>query len=136
MFLRLFLLFCLLLPAQSWAKQTFSQLVIESDGRKLGFTVEVAHTPEEQQIGLMNRPYLGENQGMLFVLPKPQNLEMWMKDTLIPLDILFLKADGRIAYIKHSATPLSLEVISPGQLVSAALELPGGTTNTLDINEG
>ncbi len=100
------------------------------------FRVELALTPEQQARGLMFRETLVQDEGMLFHWPRERSLTMWMKNTLIPLDMLFLRSDGTIMYIHHRAIPLSTRAIrAPGQ-GRGVLELRGGTADRLGITVG
>ena len=99
------------------------------------FTVEVARTPQEQEQGLMFRTALDADGGMLFPMSPPRTASFWMKNTVIPLDILFIRTDGTIAFIKANATPYSREPVSAGIPVAAVLELRGGHAAELGIAE-
>jgi uncharacterized membrane protein (UPF0127 family) len=99
------------------------------------FTVQVAATPEEQQQGLMFFRSLGADQGMIFPYDPPQEVSFWMKNTLIPLDMLFIRADGTIARIA-TAKPLDETPVPAGEAVAAVLELRGGRAAELGIREG
>lgn len=106
------------------------------DGRHLGYQVELAQTPEELTHGLMNRSSVPDNTGMLFDFGYERPIAMWMKDTPIPLDMLFMTNDGRIVKIAQRTVPQSLETIpSPGP-VRAVLEVAGGTAERQNIHEG
>ncbi len=110
------------------------QLQIEDDkGNIHEFTVEIADTQEKQLQGLKYRKHIPENNGMLFLFEKEQIIKMWMKDTYIPLDILFIKSDGSILNIAHKTTPLSLETILSAGKVIAVLELNAGICKKLGI---
>ncbi len=98
--------------------------------------VEVARTESQRETGLMYRKSLGERYGMLFDFKVDQPVYMWMKNTLIPLDMLFIRADGSIARIAAMTTPLSTEVISSGEPVRAVLEIAGGAARKLGIVPG
>lgn len=111
-------------------------LSIRSGPRNHAFTVEVARTTEEQAQGLMFRETLAPNAGMLFPFPSPRPASFWMKNTLIPLDIIFVRADGSIARIAAMTTPRSLEPVAVGEPVTAVLELAGGRAAELGIREG
>jgi hypothetical protein len=114
-----------------------AELAIESaDGTVHRFTVEVARTPEQQRQGLMHRRELAADRGMLFVHETSRVATMWMKNTYIPLDMLFIKRDGRIVHIAERTTPHSLQAISAGQPVRGVLELRGGSADRLDIAVG
>ena len=100
------------------------------------FSVELALTPEQQALGLMYRSELPADAGMLFIHPWERPTHMWMKNTLIPLDMLFLAGDGTIVRIAEEAEPLSTRTISSGAPVKGVLELPGGTARRLGIEPG
>ena len=108
------------------------QLTVRSGARNHAFTVEVARTETQQAQGLMNRRGLGANQGMLFPFDPPRPASFWMRNTLIPLDMIFIRPDGTIARIA-SATPLSEEQVSVEEPVTAVLEIPGGRAAQLGI---
>lgn len=114
-----------------------SDLVITTqDGKKHGFDVEVAVTPEQMQKGLMNRTELPENRGMFFWFGGEEDERgFWMKNTLIPLDMLFIKADGTIHAIK-TGQPLDETTIYSGGPVAAVFEINGGLAQKLGIKPG
>lgn len=112
------------------------RVMVESRGRSLPFSVEVAATAEQRQRGLMFRDSLPADGGMLFVSPEERVVHMWMKNTLIPLDMLFLGPDGRILKVAAMAEPGSTEILSSGVPAKGVLELPGGTAARLGITEG
>ena len=98
--------------------------------------IELAQTPDEREIGLMNRETLPPDQGMLFEFDEPQPVTMWMKNTLIPLDMLFMDAHGVVTHIKTNAQPLSLDLIPSGGPVSYVLELNGGAAKRYGVSLG
>lgn len=100
------------------------------------FRVEVAKTEEQHRLGLMFRRKLDRDAGMLFIFDIPKILKIWMKNTFIPLDILFIDSQGVIISIKERALPMSLQTISSGEPAVAVLELNGGTVSRLDIKPG
>jgi uncharacterized protein len=100
------------------------------------FTVEVARTPDEQARGLMYRERLGPDEGMIFPFPVPRPASFWMRNTYIPLDMLFVRADGTIALIAANTVPLSEESVGTSEPVAAVLELRGGRAAELGITEG
>jgi uncharacterized protein len=111
-------------------------LIIDSKGKSHRFTVEVARTPEEQAQGLMFRSVMDPDRGMIFPFETPRQASFWMKNTLIPLDMIFIRADGSIANIAVNTVPLSLQpVFSEGE-VMAVLELAGGRSAELGIAPG
>ena len=125
------LLFGLLLLACPAAAQVVfetSPLAIESGAGTLSFEVELAISPEQRRQGLMFRERLDADQGMLFDFGRTAPVTMWMRNTFIPLDMLFIAADGRIARIVADTEPLSDAVIGSGGPVRAVLELPAGTS--------
>lgn len=100
------------------------------------FDVEVALTPQAQEKGLMFRKELSADGGMLFPMDPPRTASFWMKDTLIPLDMLFIHTDGTIAFLKSNAQPYAREPVSAGVPVVAVLELRGGRAAELGISKG
>jgi uncharacterized membrane protein (UPF0127 family) len=111
-------------------------LVIETAAGEQRFIVEVARSRAEQERGLMFRDSLAPDRGMLFDWGGMTAAAMWMKNTLIPLDMLFMDADGMILDIFASTVPGSLDVITAGVPVRAVLELPGGTAKRLGLKPG
>ena len=126
------------LAARAQLLQRFqtSTLTIATANGAQRFTVELALTPAQQEQGLMFRRELAPNAGMLFVFPETQPAVFWMKNTLIPLDMLFIAADGRIADIHERAVPMSEANIVSKVPVKAVLELNGGTVARLGIKPG
>jgi uncharacterized membrane protein (UPF0127 family) len=100
------------------------------------FTVELAATPQQQEVGLMFRRSVPEGQGMLFDWGFARDVPMWMKNTLIPLDMVFIGADGTVIHIAEDTVPESLAQISSGGPVRATLEVGAGVTEKLDIRVG
>ena len=112
------------------------EVVIETRAGARRFTVEIARTTDQRRRGLMYRTELARDGGMLFVFDRPGVVRMWMKDTLIPLDMLFIGENGRIRRIAARTTPLSEKTIASGGPVSAVLELTAGTAERLGIAPG
>jgi uncharacterized protein len=110
-------------------------LEIRTAKGKLKFSVEVARTQEEQNRGLMFRQSLPEFGGMIFPLVPPRVASFWMKDTIIPLDLIFVRSDGTIARIAANAIPYDLTPITSGEPVVAVLEIAGGRAEALGIAE-
>ncbi|MDQ3143562.1 MAG: DUF192 domain-containing protein [Pseudomonadota bacterium] len=110
--------------------------ITTGNGKMHRFTVEVARTPEQQAQGLMNRQSLAPDRGMIFPYDEPVMTSFWMKNTLIPLDMIFIRADGTIARIEANTVPLSLESAASGEPVGAVLELAGGRSAELGIGPG
>jgi len=100
------------------------------------FSVEMATTEEEKQTGLMWRKELPDGKGMLFDFSPEQQISMWMKNTYIPLDMIFIRADGRILRIAENTEPLSTKIISSGGLAKGVLEVIAGTAQKYGIQPG
>ncbi len=113
-----------------------SPLTIVSASTRHQFTVELARTGRQQIQGLMFRRRMARNAGMLFIYRTAKPVEMWMKNTLIPLDMLFLADDGRIVSITERAVPHSLQTISSGVPAKGVLEVNGGVVSRLKIRVG
>jgi uncharacterized protein len=113
-----------------------SVLTIQTHKGAEWFTVWIADTPERSEQGLMFLQWLPTDQGMLFPQDAPRVMHMWMKNTLIPLDMVFIDAKGHIVAIREHATPRSEDIISSPAAVKAVLELAGGECATLGIRVG
>jgi len=100
------------------------------------FTVEMAKTEQERATGLMYRKELAEGRGMLFDFSPEQPVSMWMKNTFIPLDMIFIRSDGRILRIAENTEPHSEKIISSGGLAKGVLEVIGGTARKYGIQPG
>ena len=111
-------------------------LTIASGGKVHRFVVEIARTGQEQQTGLMNRESLAPDRGMVFPFESPRMASFWMKNTLIPLDMIFVRADGSIANIEANTVPLSLDPVYSNGPVGAVLEIAGGRSAELGIKPG
>jgi uncharacterized protein len=123
----------------AWAQlQQFakSSLVIDSASGPHRFSIELAETPAQMEQGLMFRREMAPDAGMLFDYRTPSMAMMWMKNTLIPLDMLFVGADGRIVNIHERAVPESLDTIAAAAPVRAVIELNAGTCARLAIKPG
>ena len=112
------------------------QVTIESRGKRHDFIAEVARTIEEQSQGLMHRQSLAPDRAMIFPYDPPQPASFWMKNTLIPLDIIFVRSDGTIESIAANTVPLSLEPVQSEEPVAAVLEIAGGRSAELGIGPG
>jgi uncharacterized membrane protein (UPF0127 family) len=110
--------------------------IVESSGQKYHFDVEIARTPEQQERGLMFRKAMADDAGMIFPQESDRTMSFWMKNTLIPLDMLFIAADGHITHILPSAVPLSETPLPSGGPIRAVLELNGGIAAKLAIHVG
>jgi len=100
------------------------------------FAVEMATTDAERAQGLMNRKSLPEGQGMLFDFHRDQEVGFWMRNTYIPLDMIFIRSDGRIMRIAENTEPLSERIVPSNGAVRAVLEVIGGTSRKLGIAPG
>lgn len=103
------------------------------------FTVELAVSADERSRGLMHRKSLEPNSGMLFIYPEPRIISFWMKQTLIPLDLLYFDKDGQLIESHHNIQPCKLsncKTYTNKKPAQFALELPAGTTKRLNIKQG
>ena len=142
---RIFLLFILTLSIPAWAVDTSKPqpelpkellVIVTRDGVPHAFNVEMALTPDQQTVGEMFRPTVPENGGMLFDWGTPRVSQMWMRNTLAPLDMIFINADGSIRSIAENTVPESLAVIDSRGPVRATLEVAAGTATRLNIRVG
>ncbi len=111
-------------------------LAIVSGDKRHAFQVEVMRTPEQRARGLMHRRYMPADRGMLFDFGRTEPVAMWMENTYIPLDMLFIRADGTIARIAEKTEPLSQRTIPSGEPVLSVLEVNGGVSRTLGLKPG
>jgi uncharacterized protein len=111
-------------------------VVHRADATTVSVDLEVASTPEAMERGLMYRTSLPESSGMLFVFPEDADHSFWMKNTLIPLDMVFIARDGQIVGIHPGAVPLSTASISVGAPSALVLEVNGGWTARHGIRAG
>jgi len=112
------------------------RVTVRSTGTAHEFRVWIARTPQHRAQGLMFVRTLDADRGMLFVFPAPLVASFWMQNTYIPLDMLFVQANGRIANIAASTRPLTTDPYSATARVVAVLEVPGGTADRLGIRAG
>lgn len=121
------------------AEQTLpmrSLSIVRSDGVRVDFEVEIASKAEQRRIGLMGRTRLPARHGMLFDFEAPTIATMWMKDTPLSLDMLFLDEHGLVVWVGERTTPASLTFITTSQLVRYVLELNGGEARSLGLAAG
>ncbi|MFI5012263.1 MAG: DUF192 domain-containing protein [Hyphomicrobiales bacterium] len=118
------------------AAEPLQRLEIVSAGGAHVFQVELARKPEEREKGLMFRRYMPKDRGMLFDFGVPEPAAMWMENTYLPLDMLFIRVDGTVARIETHTEPLSRRVIASGEPVLGVLELNGGVCDELGIKAG
>lgn len=118
------------------AASALETLSIVSGDKRHAFQVEVMRTGEQRARGLMHRRYMPADRGMLFDFARVEPVAMWMENTFIPLDMLFIRADGTIARIAENTEPLSQRTIPSGEPVLSVLEINGGVSKTLGIKPG
>jgi uncharacterized protein len=129
-------LICLAAPSPVRAQDALENLqVVTSDGPH-SFSVEVMRTPEQLEKGLMFRRYMPENRGMLFDFKIEQPVQFWMKNTYLPLDMIFISKAGKIVSIKENAEPLSETLIPSGGPVLGVLEVNAGTAARIHAKAG
>ncbi|MGY6632595.1 MAG: DUF192 domain-containing protein [Alkalilacustris sp.] len=109
---------------------------LRGDWGQARFSVEIADTPETQARGLMHRESLPQAAGMLFLYDRPQRVAFWMRNTLIPLDMIFMDDTGTVTRVHHEAVPLDETPIDGGPGVLAVLEINGGLARRLGIDVG
>jgi hypothetical protein len=126
---------CLFAMPRVEAAEVQSLEIVSKSGVHV-FAVEMATTEQERETGLMYRKELAEGRGMLFDFTPQQHVSMWMKNTFIPLDMIFIRADGRILRIAENTEPQSEKIISSGGLSKGVLEVIGGTARKYGIEPG
>lgn len=131
-----FVAFALLVQAAPLHAQKLERLEIVTRTGIHVFDVEMAATPDERSKGLMYRKEMPGTQGMLFDFEGEGPIAMWMKNTYLSLDMIFIRSDGRIARIAENTTPLSEATIQSGTPVKAVLEVVAGTAKRLGIAPG
>lgn len=129
-------LWSLAAAAQADAPCAAGRVDLRWDGGRESFAVEVADDGAERSLGLMNRESMDLSAGMLFVYEQPRRAQFWMKNTLIPLDMIFADATGRVTRVHSNAIPGDLTPIDGGQGVKFILEINGGLAARLGIAEG
>lgn len=128
-------LFCLPF-ATSCKAEEFQTLEIIGKNQTHHFTIEIADAPEEQQIGLMYRTEMPQNHGMLFIFPDSAPRSFWMKNTYLPLDLIYIGTDKTIKHIHKNAQPESLAPLPSRHPVQYVLEVNGGLTDEFNIQIG
>jgi len=111
-------------------------LEIVTSGGVRHFTVEIADTDQSREIGLMFRKSMAANRGMLFDFGAPQSVTFWMKNTLIPLDMVFIGKDGHVVSVTRKAIPMSEALIPSGGAIVGVLELRGGRADEIGVKPG
>ena len=120
----------------AWAVCAPDRVDLRGDWGQARFTVEVADEPAERSQGLMHRESMAQSAGMLFVYERPQRVSFWMRNTLIPLDMIFMDADGIVRRVHENAVPLDETSIPGGDDIQYVLEINGGLAGRLGIVEG
>jgi uncharacterized protein len=123
----------LLYPAQAMRRETLKLLT--ASGTQV-IDTEIADTLEEKAQGLMFRTHLDDKSGMLFFYDRPQEITMWMRNTYIPLDMVFIRRDGVVHRIEAMTQPLSDDIVASRGQASACLELAGGAAERLGLKPG
>jgi uncharacterized membrane protein (UPF0127 family) len=123
-------------PQTPRASRTEPEVVLTAPGGELRVKVEIARSEPERQRGLMFRQSLADGRGMLFLFERPDRLKFWMKNTYIPLDMLFLDAQRRVIFIEENAEPLTLNPRGPEGDAQFVLEVPGGWARKHGIQPG
>ncbi len=122
--------------ADKLATFTTGELTIASSNGEHKFRIELALDRQQQEQGLMFRRTMDPDAGMLFVYDHPQEITMWMKNTILPLDMIFIKADNPVLRVAERAVPQSLAVIPSGGPAQSILEVNAGTASRLGIKPG
>jgi uncharacterized membrane protein (UPF0127 family) len=126
----------LLAPLPGGIAAETATLVLNTDTGPHSFNIEIAKTSSEKILGLMYRRSLPADAGMLFLYNRPQQVTFWMRNTYIPLDMVFIGADGRVQRIESHTEPFSLAAISSDGEVEAVLELNAGTADAIGLKVG
>lgn len=122
--------------AESSADPLHRLSIVTKDGKRHDFTIELAETPEARQMGLMNRTEMAKDAGMMFFFSDFVERSFWMKNTLIPLDMIFINEEGVITHIHDSAIPNDLTSIKSDGPARAVLEVNGGVSKQLGLGAG
>jgi len=135
-----FLLFhlsaCLVLTRAAAAEEGAEKLQIVTASGVHDFSVEVMRTPAELEKGLMFRKYLPQDRGMLFVFATEEPVAMWMKNTYLPLDMIFIGRTGRVVGLAENAEPLSEKIIPSGAPTAGVLEVNAGIAAKIGLKIG
>jgi uncharacterized membrane protein (UPF0127 family) len=127
---------CLLNAAAALAECSPEKLELRGDWGQAAFAIELADDPDERSMGLMHRESMPTMSGMLFVYEQPRRASFWMRNTLIPLDMIFADETGQVTHIHHQAKPLDETPIDGGAGVKFVLEINGGMAQTFGIGVG
>jgi len=124
------------LASEDVVRLPVEQVVVTTDQGDITFATEIATSDETRSRGLMFRRSMGEREAMMFYWQDPRVVSMWMRNTYIPLDMLFVAADGIVVHVESNTVPHSLDVISAGREVSAVMEIVAGSAAKLGIKPG
>ncbi len=124
------------LASEEVVRLPVEQVIVTSDRGDIAFATEIATSDETRSRGLMFRRSMGEREAMLFHWPSPRLVSMWMRNTYLSLDMLFVTADGTVVHVQADTVPESLQVLSAGREVSAVMEVVAGTAAKLGIRPG
>lgn len=124
------------LASEDVVRLPVEQVVVTTDSGDIEFAAEIATSDETRARGLMFRRSMGEREAMLFHWPTPRVISMWMRNTYISLDMLFVAADGTVVHVQANTVPQSLDVLTAGREVSAVMEVVAGTAAQLGIRPG
>jgi uncharacterized protein len=129
----------LAMAQQQQASQTFatgSLTIRTAAGKSYPFTIEIAVTDPQREQGLMFRKEMADDHGMIFDFGQPRRVQMWMENTILPLDMLFIQGDGTISHIRENAVPYSRDIIDSRGDVKYVLEINGGRAKALGLKVG
>ncbi|MEC9392703.1 MAG: DUF192 domain-containing protein [Pseudomonadota bacterium] len=136
MFLKSIFIFLIVIGKLLFAETYFDEIkIINNNDHIINYSVEVATSKGDQEKGLMYRKILNKKSGMLFIFKKEKVANFWMKNTYIPLDIIFIKKNGRVDLIKKNVKPLNLKTIKSKGKVIAVLEINAGEVEEFGIDE-
>ncbi len=111
-------------------------VIIKTKDGPVIIQAEIADSKNDQIIGLMHRKTMADEEGMLFVYEQVQDITMWMQNTILPLDMVFISKNGKISHIAYSAQPFSLDIISSNGPAKAVLEIKAGIADKLKLKVG
>ena len=124
---------------QSATVSSEPEVVLQTRAGEQRVKVEVARTDDERRRGLMYRQKLEPGRGMIFLFPEPEHQKFWMKNTYIPLDMIFIDADKRVVYVEENAEPLTVQTRGPAdddKMTQFVLEVPGGWAGAHAVERG
>lgn len=126
----------MLMPLASLRAQDDAELILKTASGDHTYTVEVADDPGEKARGLMFRRTMPKDRGMIFLYDAPQDLSMWMRNTYIPLDMIFITERGTVLRVEANTEPFSTDIITSGGEAVAVLELNGGEAAEIGLKPG